>query len=140
MKLKIKVLSGGIPPKQMTDGSGGIDLSITNDIVIDTHETVMAPLGIQVSIPIGWVGLIVPRSSYGLKGLKLANTVGVIDSDYRGEVMLPLKTETNGRMVIPKGTRVAQMVIVPHLTTELEIVEELEKTGRGHGKFGSTGK
>ncbi len=93
--------------------------------------------GIYASIPTGWVGLVVPRSSLGLKGFRLKNTLGVIDSDYRGEIKLAYEGYT------PEvGERVAQLVLVPHYVGAVErmaSIDDLDTTERGEGGFGSTG-
>ena len=93
--------------------------------------------GIRAAIPTGWVGLVVPRSSLGLKGFTLKNTLGVIDSDYRGEIKLAYEGYTPD-----VGERVAQLVLVPHYTgaiARMNSIDDLDVTERGEGGFGSTG-
>ena len=93
--------------------------------------------GIYAAIPTGWVGLVVPRSSLGLKGFRLKNTLGVIDSDYRGEIKLAYEGYTPD-----VGERVAQLVLVPHYVGAVErmaSIDDLDTTDRGEGGFGSTG-
>ena len=104
-------------------------------------KTVMLPTGLSMEIPEGYVGLIFARSSLGTKrGLAPANKVGVIDSDYRGEVKVALHNHSDQPQTVEPGERVAQLVIVPFLAAEYEEVQELSDTDRGEGGFGSTGK
>ena len=118
-----------------TDGSAGFDLSIveTPDILIPLVGT-----GVRVAIPKGYVGLVFPRSSLQSKGWMLANSVGVIDSDYRGEIKLGLRPFVKGaESELFAGDRVAQLVIVP-IIIEATFVDALDDTIRGDGGFGST--
>lgn len=100
--------------------------------------------GFAIEIPIGHVGLIFPRSGLGSAGLVLANTTGVIDSDYRGEVIVALhnrnRKKDNMAFSIAHGHKIAQMVIVPCRQDPIQIVSELSDTSRGEGGFGSTGR
>lgn len=128
--------SGSYDPKPATDGSAGLDLYI-NSINGDQIGT-----GLFVEIPDGYVGLVVPRSSWGIRGFQLANTVGVIDSDYRGEITLVRDYHpTKGHLKIGVGDKVAQLVVVPCLTNVHKCREytDLTPTSRGKGGFGSTG-
>ena len=127
---------GDVPlPSYATDGSNGLDLTFrhyTGDHrVIDFHS------GIKVEIPYGYVGFLLPRSSWGTRyGMRLRNTTGVIDSDYRGEVIIC--AEFAYTPTIQEGDRVAQLVIVP--APQFEIIEGfVNETARGEGGFGSTG-
>jgi len=120
--------------EELTQGSAnaaGLDLHV-NSIDKDFIGT-----GIRAAIPTGYVGLVVPRSSLGLKGFRLKNTLGIIDSDYRGEIKLAYE----GFRPLP-GERVAQMVLVPHYVGAIErmaSINDLDTTQRGEGGFGSTG-
>ena len=108
---------------------------------IEPGGTALIHIGIAVEIPDGYVGLIYARSGLATKrGLAPANKVGVIDSDYRGEVMVSLHNHSNVLAQIENGERIAQMVIVPFLKTEFVLSDELDDTERGAGGFGSTGK
>lgn len=130
-------------PKQQTAGAAGIDLcaDLTEDVVINPHETVMISSGLAFEIPAGYFGAIYARSGLSTKrGLRPANCVGVIDSDYRGPVGLPLHNDTDEVRVVQPGDRVAQMVIQEAFGVILEEVEELSETERGSGGFGSTGR
>ena len=110
------------------------------EITIKAGETVMVPTGIAVAIPQGYVGLIFARSSLGIKrGLAPANKVGVIDADYRGEIMVGLHNHSGADQTIAPYERVAQMAIVPFLQVGYEESDNLDETERGIGGFGSTG-
>lgn len=145
--LKIKKVYPGIElptPTYATDGSAGIDLCVVLqgvvDIVLEEGELLLFHTGIAVAIPKGYVGLIVPRSGLGTKGIVLGNLTGVIDSDYRGEIMLQLWNRSDQPQTINHLDRVAQMLIVPVAQPRIEVVDELDSTERGEGGFGSTGK
>lgn len=143
MRIK-KLHEKAVVPHYATVGSAGLDLTVISDedtIVIPYQSTMLCRTGLAFEIPKGYVGLIYIRSSVGSKlDLVLSNQVGVIDSDYRGEVMLPLRNLGRSARVIENGTRVAQMVITPILSSNIEVVDELTETKRGDGGFGSTGK
>jgi dUTP pyrophosphatase len=130
-------------PTYGTEFSAGADLYAVCDrdkIEIPPHETVLIHTGLAFEIPEGFVGLVFARSSLGTKrGLAPANKVGVIDSDYRGEVMVSLHNHTNTIQEIDNGERIAQFVIVPFLKADFVLSDELEDTVRGEGGFGSTG-
>ena len=143
MRIK-KLHEKAVVPHYATEGSAGLDLTVISDedtIIIPYQSTMLCRTGLSFEIPKGYVGLIYIRSSIGSKlDLVLSNQVGVIDSDYRGEVMLPLRNLGRGARVIESGTRIAQMVITPILSSNIEVVDELTETKRGDGGFGSTGK
>lgn len=130
------------PPSRATTGSAGYDLCacIDKSINILPRETVMIPLGFALQVPEGYVGLLFARSGLAVKqDLAPATKVSVIDSDYRGEWFAPLHNHGDTvRSVLP-NERIAQLVIVPCLTEELERVDALKDTVRGTGGFGSTG-
>ena len=110
-------------------------------VTIAPHQTVMVPTGLALEVPVGCAGLIYARSSMGAKrGLAPANKVGVIDSDYRGEVMVALHNHSTVPQTVEHGERVAQLLITPVLTPAYEEASELSDTVRGVGGFGSTGK
>lgn len=120
----------------------GLDLKAAKEILVDVGETQKVPCGIKVEIPPGHVGLIFPRSGLSSKkGLILANTIGVIDADYRGEVMCLMKNTGSFQYTIRQYERIAQLVIVPCMIGEYFPVEEFElmETERGEGGFGHTG-
>lgn len=133
----------GCEPVIATDGSAGFDLkSVESFTVTEDHGNVLRHTGVRVAIPEGYVGLLLPRSSLGHKnGLGLGNTVGVIDSDYRGEIMVSInnsgKGSKSGILRVMKGDRFAQLVVVKCMTDHV-FVSELDDTTR-EGGFGSTG-
>ena len=143
MKVKIKKLCPeAIMPSYQSAGAAGADLYalIDGDVVIKKSQTVLIKTGISMQIPEGYVGLIFARSGLATKmGLAPANKVGVIDSDYRGEIMVALHNHGENDATVKAGERIAQLVIVPYLTAEFE-EGELDSTERGEGGFGSTGK
>ena len=144
MKVRIKKLSEkAIVPTYGTEFSAGADLYYLDDeaCVIAPHETKLLKTGIAVEIPEGYCGLIFARSGLASKrGLAPANKVGVIDADYRGEVMVALHNHSDKEAVIEGGERIAQLAIVPFLKAEFEAADELSDTTRGVGGFGSTGR
>ena len=144
MKIKVKkILENATLPKRATDGSAGLDLCVClshDSLEIKVGDTFTTRTGIAVEIPHGYVGMIVPRSSVGKTGLRLANTVGVIDSDYRGEILLVWQNTEDYPIIIKNGQRVAQILIVPVCMADVVQVDELSKTERGSGSFGSTGE
>ena len=105
------------------------------------HETQFIHTGISAEIPEGYCGLVFARSSMGAKrGLAPANKVGVIDADYRGEIMVTLHNHSERSQIVYPGERIAQLAIVPFLKAEFEEADDLSDTVRGAGGFGSTGK
>ena len=130
-------------PSYGSEFSAGADLYAVcdGDVVIAPGKTVLIHTGIAMEIPEGFGGFIFARSGLASKkGLAPANKVGVIDADYRGEIMVSLHNHSNETQQISDGERIAQMVIAPFLAVEYTEVEELTDTQRGTGGFGSTGK
>lgn len=142
-KVEIKKLhEKAIIPTYGTEFSAGADIYALLDepITINPGETVFIHTGIAIAIPEGLVGLNFARSGMAAKrGLAPANKVGVIDSDYRGEVMVALHNHGKEPQIIEHGDRVAQMVFVPYYAADFVLVDELDSTERGEGGFGSTG-
>ena len=141
MKYK-KVRPDAKAPVYGSQDAAGADLYAcsADEITIKAGETVMVPTGIAVAIPQGYVGLVFARSSLGIKrGLAPANKVGVIDADYRGEIMVGLHNHSGIDQTIAPYERVAQMAIVPFLQVSYEESDNLDETERGTGGFGSTG-
>lgn len=141
MKVKIKKThpSGRIPT-YATDGSGAFDFYSAEDRIVFPQFPNAIRLGVAMEIPVGHVMLLFPRSSIGKKTwLRMSNSVGVIDSDYRGTIHAIYDNIGCDRQVIKKGQRIAQGIIVPIPKVEFEEVEELSTTERGEGGFGSTG-
>ena len=141
-KVKIKkMFPEAIEPKRMTDGSAGYDLFACDATLILPGKFCMITTGIAMEIPNGYVGLVFARSGLATtKGLRPANCVGVIDSDYRGEIKVCLYNDSFDVREVNFGDRIAQIVIVPYIYPNLEVVENLSDTERGDGGFGSTGK
>ena len=142
--IHVKILrSGAKLPTYGTAGAAGADLYACIDapMTVRPGETVFIPTGIALEVPQGCAGLVYARSGLACKrGLAPANKVGVVDSDYRGEIMVALHNHAGTPQRIENGERIAQMVITPVLTPEYQIVPELSDTSRGTGGFGSTGK
>lgn len=129
-----------ITPSRGSDQAGAYDIVMPEDGYIEAFSHELIGLGFSAAVPVGYVALLLPRSGAGAKqGIELRNTVGVIDSDYRGEWKAMLKTKEGQALSWKKGDRILQFLLVPvHLPT-LNIVEELPDTNRGEGGFGSTG-
>jgi len=138
-----KLRNEAVVPTYGSEFSAGADLYAceTEDITIAPGETRLIHTGLSFEIPEGFGGFIYARSSLGTKrGLAPANKVGVIDADYRGEVMVSLHNHSMEAQTVSPGERVAQLVIAPFLKAEFTVAEELSDTVRGVGGFGSTGK
>ncbi len=144
MRMKIKKLDErAVIPTYGTEYSAGADLYNLEgeSVTIPAHATCLLHTGLAAEIPEGYCGLIFARSGLASKrGLAPANKVGVIDADYRGEIMVALHNHTDRTQSVEGGERIAQLVIVPFLKVEFEEAEELGETIRGSGGFGSTGK
>lgn len=148
MKIKFKKLdnfvNANIPlPEYKTDGSAGMDVRacIKEKIIVKQGSTVMIPLGFAMHIEDKNIAaIIIPRSGLGSKnGIVLGNLVGLIDSDYQGELMVPLWNRSNKDFDIKPGDRIAQMVFIPLVLAEFEIVNSFEQSERGIKGFGSSG-
>ncbi len=145
MQVKIKKLrKNAVVPTRGTAGSAGADLyaCIDESVTINPGDLKMIPTGIAIALPDNsCVAYLYARSGLGVKhGICLSNGVGVIDSDYRGEICVGLCNVSNTPYTVEPNERIAQMVISPVIIPELTLVKELEKTERGEGGFGSTGK
>lgn len=146
MKVNIKKLNSkaNIPTYGSTEAAG-LDLyaiieNETSSLFIPSSATVKINTGIAIEIPKGYFGAIYARSGLSIKnGLRPANCVGVIDNDYRGEIIVALHNDSSEDYIINNGDRIAQIVITPYLTIEPNEVAELSDTERGEGGFGSTG-
>ena len=143
-KISVKLLRPGARvPTYGTEASAGADLyaCMQDKVEVGPGQSAMIPTGIAMEIPKGYAGLVFARSSMGAKrGLAPANKVGVIDSDYRGEIRVVLYNHSGEVQSIEPGERVAQLLIVPVFTPGFQEAEKLSDTGRGTGGFGSTGK
>jgi len=151
MKVKIKKLNPLAQiPSYAKVGDAGMDV-VATEILKDTPEQITYGMGIALEIPEGFVGLVFPRSSIRKTGLQLSNSVGVIDSGYRGEIQATFnkifgsegmydETKIPTTEFYKVGDRIAQIMIIPHPTIEFNEVDELSESERGEGGFGSTGK
>jgi len=142
-KILIKRLRGGaVIPSYQTEGSAGMDLSLCGEAkTINPGERALLPTGISVAIPSGFEGQVRPRSGLALRhGIILPNSPGTIDSDYRGEICVIAANIGADPITFQPGDRIAQLVIAPVTTVEIEEVNELPTTNRGAGGFGSTGQ
>ncbi len=142
MKVKIKKLDEeAVVPSYASAGAAGADLYATEGKIVPAGQVVRFGTGISVELPTGTVGLVFARSGLATKrNLAPANKVGVVDSDYRGEIIVALHNFGAADEKIVAGERIAQLVIMPYCTAEFEISDELGVTARGDGGFGSTGK
>ena len=145
MKTKVeikKINENAIVPTYGTEFSAGADLYalVDGSVTIEPGETKMIGTGLALAIPEGLVGLIFARSGLATKkGLAPANKVGVIDSDYRGEVRVVLHNHGSVAQTIENGERIAQIAFLPYYSADFSVVDELDATVRGEGGFGSTG-
>jgi dUTP pyrophosphatase len=146
-KLEVKILDErirGVLPAYGTPGAAGLDLRACLDqaLVLQPGQSTLVPTGIAIHIgDPGYAAVILPRSGLGAKnGIVLGNLVGLIDSDYQGPLMVSLWNRGQAAFTIQPMDRVAQLVVVPVLQVEFEVVEEFAASARGAGGFGSTGK
>ncbi|MBQ3843105.1 MAG: dUTP diphosphatase [Ruminiclostridium sp.] len=145
MNIKVKKMNiNARIPFRATEGSAGCDLyaCLDKDEILAPGERKLIPTGIAIEIPYSKsAGFVFPRSSVSSKyGVSLSNCVGVIDSDYRGEVKVPLINHSSEPYTIRNGDRIAQLVVMPVIDTDFVEADELSETQRGSGGFGSTGK
>lgn len=139
-KMNVVLTDGAELPRYAHDGDAGFDLCITEDVRLEPNASAVCGLGFACEIPSRCVGLVFPRSGLGAHyGVTLRNSVGVIDSGYRGEVCAPLVNLSCDTVFLPKGSRVCQMVVVPFVPCDLVKVASLTDTERGTDGFGSTG-
>ena len=139
-----KLRPGAKIPTRGSQQAAGYDLYACleqDTLTIPAHETGKIPTGIALAIPQGYFGAMFARSGLATKqGLRPANCVGVVDSDYRGECLIFLHNDSDQPRCIANGDRVAQLVLLPYLSAEFQETDTLEETLRGAGGFGSTGK
>ena len=145
INLSVKRLSDkAVIPQYATAGSAGMDLHACLEaaLVIEPGQRVKVPTGLAIALPgPGYAAFLFPRSGLGVKsGITLPNCVGVVDSDYRGEVIVGLVNLSDTAYTVQPGDRIAQMVILPVARAHIQVVDELDNTDRGAGGFGSTGK
>lgn len=149
MELRIKAVSPRVGtdfpfPRFATEGAAAMDLCACLDapVVLPAGQRRMIPTGLAIALPSpAYVALVFARSGLGIKqGVCLANGVGVIDSDYRGEIGVGLLNTSDADYTVSPGDRIAQLMVVPVVQPALTVVEELDDTQRGAGGFGSTGR
>ena len=142
MQLQVKKLDPEAQlPTRAHDTDAGFDLYSPIGVNISVGATVTIPTKLALSLPENTVGLIYPRSSLGTRhGIVLANTVGVIDSGYRGEIMLVVTNHGDRPYTIHTGDRIAQLIVTPYYAPDIMEVDELDETVRAGGGFGSTGQ
>ena len=141
MELKFKSLSGSLPT-YATDGASGMDLRafIDEPVILQPMERRLIPTGLFVQIPEGYEGQVRARSGLAIKhGIGLVNSIGTIDSDYRGELQIPVINFGNESFTINNGDRIAQLVIASYERVVPIMVSDLDETDRGEGGFGHTG-
>ena len=141
MKIRIKSLSGVLPQYE-TAGAAGMDIRayLDDPVTINPGERALVPTGLFMEIPEGYEVQIRARSGLAIKkGIGLVNGIGTIDSDYRGEVKVPLINWGQEPFTVSNGERIAQMVAAAYIKAEIEPAEELSETERGSGGFGHTG-
>ena len=142
--IRVKILRKGAHlPTYGSAEAAGADLyaCLEEDMTVEPGKTAFVPTGIALEVPQGCAGLIYARSGLACKrGLAPANKVGVVDSDYRGEIMVALHNHGTEPQTVANGERIAQFIITPVLTPDYEVAEELSDTARNSGGFGSTGK
>lgn len=142
LKIK-KTREGAVIPQRATPGSAGLDLCACIDapLLLPARGHAVVPTGIAVGLPEGTAGFVFARSGLGIKhGIALSNGVGVIDSDYTGEVCVGLINQFDEPYEIQPGERIAQLAVLPVLCPPAEAVDALAQTQRGEGGFGSTGR
>lgn len=144
MEIKFKKLSDlAITPTKGSAAAAGYDLyaAIKENVTISAHGTEKISTEIALELPEGTFGAIFARSGLATKqGLRPANCVGVVDSDYRGSVIVALHNDTDTEKVVEPKERIAQLVVMPYVSFDLKEVDDLSETERGNGGFGSTGK
>jgi len=148
-KIQLKILDSRIGnefplPDYATDGSAGMDLRACLDDAIDlaAGETLLVPTGLSIYVADpNYAAMLLPRSGLGHKhGIVLGNLVGLIDSDYQGQLFVSCWNRGSEAFTVQPGERIAQMVIVPVVQAEFELVEEFDDSARGEGGFGHTGR
>lgn len=129
-------------PAKMTEHAAGFDLpaAVSESVTIQPGEIRLIPCGFSMAIPHGYEAQVRPRSGLASKfGITMINSPGTIDSDYRGEVQVPLINLGRSSFVIERGMRIAQMLVLPVPQAQIEVVDDLDETKRGHKGFGHTG-
>ena len=142
MRIPIKILHPDaiVPEHAYDDGDAGVDLASVEDLVLAKGERALVATGIAIAIPAGYGGFVQPRSGLAARfGITLTNSPGLIDSNYRGEIMIILQNTGEDDFAVEAGDRIAQLVIMPVERSDFDVVDELPESGRGKGGFGSSG-
>lgn len=142
IEVKLVTKEGNVPAYE-TSGSAGMDLKAILDepIVLNPGERMLVPTGLYIELPVGYEAQVRARSGLAIKyGITLINAIGTIDSDYRGELKVPLVNLGQEPFEIKNGERIAQMVVAKYEQVQWKVVDELSETERGEGGFGHTGK
>lgn len=142
MQIK-KIRPGAKTPLRGSEYAAGSDLFACLDapMTIAPHDTAMIPTGLAIALPSNTFGAVFARSGLAVReGLRPANCVGVIDEDYRGELTVALYNDSGTDRIIEPGERIAQLVVLPYIMPDFEVVDALDQTARGKDGFGSTGK
>nr|DAH95412.1 MAG TPA: dUTPase [Caudoviricetes sp.] len=139
LKIK-KLIEKATVPKAMTEGSCGLDVAVSEPVTFFPNRVTKVHTGLAMAIPKGYHIEVHIRSSWGKRGIRLANCTGIIDSDYRGELKLLLINDTTDIYYAPEGERIAQLILVKDPAFTIKEVDELDETKRGKGGFGSTNK
>lgn len=138
--IDVEVLDPKLVPVYANIGDAGADLVSNEGAIVPARGRILVKTGLKLALPIGYVGLVHPRSGLALKhGITVLNTPGTIDSGYRGEVGVVLYNSTDADFEVKAGDRIAQLVIQKYETGAFNIVDSLDETSRGEGGFGSTG-
>ena len=138
----MRLRSDAVLPARAYAGDAGLDLSAAERVELPPGERAAVPTGLAVAIPDGHAGFVQPRSGLALKhGISIVNTPGLVDSGYRGELLVILvNTDRRETFVVERGMRIAQLVVVPVVQVEFEVVESFAASDRGSGGFGHTGR
>lgn len=141
MPIPLKRLDPDLPmPRRAHTGDGGVDLHARESVRLQPGEWRAVPTGVAVAIPEGYAGLVTPRSGLAARsGIGVVNGPGLVDSGYRGEIMVILINQSPNPVEMNRGDRIAQLVVVPVSTEDFVEVEDLSETSRGAGGLGSTG-
>ena len=143
MKLRLKLLDPDLPPPSYAHaGDAGLDLRAAKDVELKPGSRALVPTGVAIALPPGYAGLVLPRSGRALKeGLGLANSPGLIDSGYRGELKVVLvNLDFDTPIHVSRGDKIAQLVVQKVERVVVEVSEELSSSERGPGGFGSSGR
>lgn len=141
MILRVTLDDGAQAPRYAHDGDAGLDLRANESVTLMPGDIVLVGTGVHAEIPAGYVGNLHLRSGWATKHhVTLANGTGIIDSNYRGEIKMPLASRDNRIEHVEKGERIAQLVISQVPTFDVVVVDELSETERGAGGFGSSGR